>query len=189
METEQSSLLAAGESRPTGNDEAVSARQEIIHHFSRRFPQSDVVVAFALVRELCDPLLALSHQHPSLCGEKFEYYSTYFLASAIWAVVVFCGPAECDDNDPTDGAACAMGRAFHAWKRSEDENLRRYVEKNLPWPQIAKKLKTERAVRQRWKLLGRRSSRTSTRTRTTKMEKKKSEFRRSVNIDFLPVDC
>lgn len=54
---------------------------------------------------------------------------------------------ECDDNYPTDCGACAMGRAFHAWKLSEDENLQRYVEKNLPWQQVVKKLKTtERAV-------------------------------------------
>ena len=131
-----------------------SARQEIIHHFSRRFPQSNVVVAFALVRELCDPLSAL--QHPSLGGEKLEDYSTYFLAPGIWAVVGVCGPAEeGEDNDPTNGAACAAGRSNYPWSRSEEGRLRKYVEDNLAWPKIAKELKrTERAVHQHWKQLG-----------------------------------
>jgi len=209
-----SSLPLRYDDRATGNDETTgaptpTARQEIIHHFNRRFPQSDVVVAFALVSGLCDPPSALSYQHPSLSGEKFEDYSTYLLAPGIWAVVGVCGPAdntptgsrkrqsnaeempgifntfgkpkrhresmqsggqplyredlelsssEGDDNDSTDGTECVVDQRRRAWNRSEDEKLRRHVEKNLPWPEIARKHKrTEVAVRQHWwRLMGRR---------------------------------
>jgi hypothetical protein len=58
-----------------------------------------------------------------------------------------------DENHPTDGTAPTGRRYRRLWNDSEDEQLRREVERNnLSWTEIAKKHeRTECAVRQHWK--------------------------------------
>lgn len=66
--------------------------QAVIFYSSYPCPSSDRTAMVAIISGLCDPLSALTYQHPPLNGERVESCSTQLFCADTWVVTGFHEP-------------------------------------------------------------------------------------------------